>query len=166
MILAVDVDYREKETAKIAGILFDNWTNPKPKRVITSMIEEVAPYVSGQFYKRELPCILRLLQTLETLPEYIIVDGYVFLDNQKMGLGAYLYEALDKKVAIIGVAKSAFRNISEECFVYRGKSKKPLYVTAVGIDFQEAKSVIRKMHGDYRFPSLLKEVDRLCREVT
>jgi len=35
------------------------------------------------FYKRELPCILKLLDKLEQPPSCIVVDGYVFLDGKK-----------------------------------------------------------------------------------
>jgi deoxyribonuclease V len=35
----------------------------------------VAPYRSGQFYHRELPCILAILKSLSELPQVIIIDG-------------------------------------------------------------------------------------------
>jgi deoxyribonuclease V len=37
-------------------------------------------------------------------------------------------------------------------------------VTAVGIDLAEAARRLGEMHGPYRIPTLLKRVDRLCRE--
>ena len=82
-----------------------------------------------------------------------------------MGLGAYLYEALNKEIKIIGVAKSEFRDILSDTYLYRGESKKPLYITSAGVDLEVAKGFVSIMHGKYRFPTLLKEVDRLCREV-
>lgn len=163
MILAVDVDYRENNYAVIAGVIFNNWQDKEPMNTIVTDLDHIEDYVSGQFYKRELPCILKLLDEMKDIPKCIVVDGYVFLDENKKGLGAYLYEALDKKIPIIGVAKSAFRNISSDTYLYRGKSKKPLYITVAGIELEEAKNSIKEMYGKYRFPKLLKEVDSICR---
>jgi len=163
MILAVDVNYYDDMSAKVAGVLFEHWDDREPTQILTSLIPKVNEYISGQFYKRELPCILDILKQVEYKLDYIVVDGYVYL-NDKMGLGAYLYEALDKKIKIIGVAKSEFRDISTDTYLYRGESKKPLYITSAGVDLRQAKEFIASMHGNYRFPTLLKEVDRLCRD--
>ena len=79
------------------------------------------------------------------------------------GLGMYLYEALEKKYPIIGVAKAKFGNTPQKCEILRGESKKPLYITSVDIPLEEAKNAILKMAGEHRFPTLLKEVDSLAR---
>jgi deoxyribonuclease V len=47
----------------------------------------------------------------------------------------------------------------------RGKSKNPLYVTAVGIDQRLAASYIARMHGKYRIPTLLKTADRISKGI-
>lgn len=46
----------------------------------------------------------------------------------------------------------------------RGTSRSPLYVTAAGMDATEAARHIAEMHGPHRIPTLLKRIDRLCRE--
>jgi len=163
MIFAIDVHYNPDESAKVAGVLFENWEDATPLKVYTTHIEKVNPYESGSFYKRELPCILAILELVQETIEYIVVDGYVYL-NDKKGLGAHLYHALNEQISIIGVAKSAFRDIAEQTYLYRGESTKPLYVTSVGVELSQAKEWVETMHGKYRFPTLLKEVDRLCRE--
>jgi len=163
MILAIDVDYRENAKASVAGILFENWQDKEPKEIITTVVEDVSEYQSGQFYKRELPCILALLDKIDIELSYIVVDGYVFLGESKKGLGAYLYDALDTKIPIIGVAKSPFRDISSDSFIYRGESKKPLFITSIGIELDKAKEAIGNMYGKFRIPFLLKEADRVCR---
>ena len=163
MILAVDVDYRDENLAKVAGVLFKNWSDEKPTKVEIAYLKNIKPYISGEFYKRELPCILTLLEQLEELPKLIIVDGYVFLSQNKMGLGAYLSQSLNHKIPIIGVAKSPFSNISTETYLFRGVSKKPLYISSIGLDLKMAKKSIKNMGGKYRIPTLLKEVDRVCR---
>jgi len=164
MILAVDVDYRDSG-AVVAGVLFEHWKDNAPAKIVSTIVSEINPYISGEFYKRELPCILALLDEIDESLDAIIVDGYVFLDSGKKGLGAHLYDALKHKIPVIGVAKNAFKDINEDTFVYRGESKKPLYVTSVGIANDEAKAFIQKMHGKYRFPTLLKMVDRQCRSL-
>jgi deoxyribonuclease V len=96
----------------------------------------------------------------------MIIDGYVFLDGQSTaGLGKYLYDSLGGKVPIIGVAKKAFNNISADYALLRGKSQKPLYITAVDIPIAEAKAKIASMQGVHRIPTLLRQVDQLCRGI-
>ena len=96
--------------------------------------------------------------------ETIIVDGYVWLGPEnRPGLGAHLYEALGKQVPVIGVAKSMFRGATNAEAVLRGRSRRPLYVTAAGMDPVIAAKNIQGMHGPHRIPTLLKRVDQLCR---
>ena len=45
----------------------------------------------------------------------------------------------------------------------RGGGARALWVTAIGLDADEAAERVRRMHGTYRLPTLLKHVDQLCR---
>ena len=166
MILAFDTYYRGKK-AKTVCIGFDHWTDTEPKIVYHDTMEVENDYEPGAFYKRELPCILRLLKKIKVKEiELILIDGFVVLDDQgKYGLGGYLYERLDKHIPVAGVAKTDFRrNRSNKKEVFRGKSKKPLFVTALGIDVELVSEKIKNMHGEYRIPALLKHLDRLTKE--
>ncbi|MEM9776726.1 MAG: endonuclease V [Chloroflexota bacterium] len=164
-IFCMDVDYRVDHAAA-AGILFDDWELDAVIQKVTVTIDQVAPYQSGEFYKRELPCLIKLIDQLATLPSVFIVDGFVYLDGQKkMGLGAYLWEHVGRKVPVIGVAKKRFKENTAAVEITRGKSQTPLFVTAAGIDLQIASSQIMKMHGKFRISTLLKQVDQLCRDV-
>lgn len=163
MIAAVDVDYRDTE-AQAACVLFRDWSDKTAALEIVKKIEKVEPYVSGEFYKRELPCLLAVLKEVERPLEAIIIDGYVWLqDERSPGLGGHLYEALDRKVVVIGVAKTRFASATAAREVRRGDSEKPLLVTAAGMDVEEAARRVRAMHGPYRVPTLLKRVDQRCR---
>lgn len=163
MILAVDVHYSENNGVA-AGILFENWQDEKAQKECASLIEGVADYESGKFFKRELPCILKLIAEHRLKPDCIIVDGFVFLDGySKAGLGKHLYEALNREVSVVGIAKKRFKDIDAQFEVCRGNSRKPLYVTAVGIDLEQAKRNVRAMHGENRLPTLIKRVDQICR---
>ena len=96
----------------------------------------------------------------------IVVDGYVTLGSaQKPGLGMHLYEAIDRAVPVIGVAKNRFADTSEACEVFRGNSQSPLFVTSVKMPLAVAKANIEGMHGEHRIPTLLKKVDQLCRGI-
>jgi deoxyribonuclease V len=164
LILAVDVHY-ENTGAVVAGIGFSRWTDKVPAASYVSTIEQAREYIPGAFYKRELPCILKLLQQHRLSPTHVIIDGYVYLDgHSRPGLGKHLYDALCGKVKIIGVAKNPFKGITGKYALYRGASAKPLYITCAGMTLAEAKSCIAAMHGSHRLPVLLKTVDQLCRK--
>ena len=163
MILIIDVHYYD-DKARIAGIAFDDWLTDKESHVYISDYEGVADYKSGAFYKRELPCILKLIEEHNLQPELIIIDGYVWLDGVKQtGMGARLHDSLAIKTPIIGVAKNKHSALGAGYDVVRGSSAKPLFVTAIGIDIDTAKSHIANMHGDFRQPTLIKKADSACR---
>jgi len=162
MLACVDVDYRP-DHAIAACLTFADWLDSSPASTVVSRIDDVEPYTPGQFYKRELPCLLEVLRPFREQLDVVIVDGYVWLGEARPGLGAHLYEALGRKVAVIGVAKTHFNGaLAEE--VVRGTASRPLYVTAAGIDAVDAAANVRSMHGAYRLPTLLKLVDRACRD--
>jgi len=165
MILAFDTYYFENK-AKTVCLAFDNWNESEKFSIFTEILEDIKEYVPGEFYKREMPCILSLFRNLN-IPdiETIIVDGFVFLDDHnKLGLGGHLYEALDCRIPVIGVAKSNFATITHnKKALCRGESKNPLYITSIGIDPDIATENIRNMSGNYRMPTLLKELDRLTK---
>ena len=167
MIVVIDVYYREEE-ANAAAVCFKDWISEEIVAIESCKVKELFPYISGQFYKRELPCILQVLELCqqETI-ETIIIDGYVLLDNEgKLGLGGYLYKELEERIPVIGVAKKAFiSNTDNQIKVKRGKSQNPLFITSLGIDGKEAAMKIEHMKGEYRIPTLLKLVDQESRKI-
>jgi deoxyribonuclease V len=164
MIACVDVDYRVSQ-AVAACVLFRSWSDAVSADEKIALITEVDPYVPGHFYRRELPCLLAVLAQVCDPIDVIVIDGYVWLrDEQAPGLGARLYQALSRSIPVIGVAKNCFRGVVAAAAVRRGTSQQPLYVTAVGMDLKLAAKHIQSMHGKHRIPTLLKRVDRLCRE--
>ena len=165
MILATDVDYKGN-TANAAGIVFKGWEDAASFKEYTIQLEKIKDYIPGQFYKRELPCLTALLRATNEEITTIVVDGFVWLsDIYKKGLGAYLYQKLDKKIPVIGVAKKSFYSLGENYReIYRGESKSALFVTSAGIDLDIAAENIKKMAGENRIPTLLKKADSLCRQ--
>lgn len=165
MIYAFDTYYYE-DYANTVCIAFEDWTSDRELEIFTEQTPITSEYESGAFYKRELPCILSLLNKIVVKQgDIIIVDGYVTLDDEgKIGLGGYLYEALREKYPIVGIAKNEFTTPdSQRRSVLRGDSKTPLFVTAKGIDVEQVKLNVEHMHGPYRIPTLLKKLDQLSR---
>ena len=165
MIYAFDTYYFD-DYANTICIAFESWTSEIESEIFTEKTAITSDYESGAFYKRELPCILSLLNQIELKEnDIIIVDGYVTLNNDgKIGLGGYLYEALDKKYPIVGIAKNGFASPdSQRREVFRGESKTPLFLTAKGINVDQIVPELEKMHGDFRIPGLLKKLDQLTR---
>ncbi|WP_126650490.1 endonuclease V [Chryseobacterium aureum] len=165
MIYAFDTYYYE-DYANTVCIAFEDWTSEKEVEVFTEQTPVGSAYESGAFYKRELPCIVSLLDKITLKHEdIIVVDGYVTLDNEgKIGLGGHLYEALKEKFPVVGIAKNEFTTPdSQRRTVFRGESKTPLFVTAIGMSVDEVQLKVEQMHGTYRMPTLLKKLDQLSR---
>lgn len=159
----VDVHYYGN--IAIAGCIeFTEWKDNRPSNSITVKSKISYPYVPGKFYKRELAPILALLEKTGKEYEFLIIDGYVYLKSPlNLGLGGYLAERLSYEAAVIGVAKNYLKVADKYVEVYRGKSKKPLYVSSVNFPLNEAERLVKSMHGNNRIPTLLKQVDLLCR---
>ncbi|TWT68830.1 endonuclease V [Crateriforma conspicua] len=162
-IACLDVGYAEA-AARAACVVIADWRASIPVAEHVAKIHEVKEYQPGEFYRRELPCIQAVLEKLDQPPTYVVVDGYVWLDgNGRPGLGAHLYETLDRKIPVIGVAKNPFKDTDHATELRRGTSDRPLYVTAVGIPIAQAVLNIGEMHGPHRLPAILKRVDQLSR---
>jgi deoxyinosine 3'endonuclease (endonuclease V) len=162
MFAAFDVHYPEEGGAQVAAVVFAHLYDSEPVSVYRKRIESVAEYVPGEFYKRELPCILSLLEEIVEPIDTIIIDGYVSLGDRP-GLGEHLAESMDRNKNVVGVAKTFFDGSSLK-EAKRGLSKNPLFVTSFGLSSDVAKEMIESMHGPHRMPTLLKEADRLSKE--
>ena len=63
------------------------------------------------------------------------------------------------------MAKSGFYgNNKNVCELKRGESKKPLFITALGMDLKTAFENVKSMHGNFRMPTLLQMLDTLTKE--
>lgn len=163
MLACMDVDYRDTVTVA-ACVLFRDWADAAEASHLVERGPPAAPYEPGQFFRRELPHLLKVLAAVREPLEAVVIDGYVWLGEERPGLGAHLYEALGRRVPVVGVAKTAFHSSGLALPVLRGQSQRPLFVTAVGLDASAAAEHVRRMHGASRIPTLLGRVDRLCRD--
>ena len=163
MIACVDTQYFEIGS-RTAAVLFSQWTDSTAfHESIYELDESSHEYVSGQFYQRELPCILNAVEHMSDDVETIVLDGFVQLGSDRAGLGLKLFQALNERIAVVGVAKNPFRGADNAAEVFRGESRRPLYVTAAGVPISDAASAVARMHGSFRIPTLLKLADRLAR---
>jgi deoxyribonuclease V len=86
MIGCLDVAYWDRQ-AVAAGIAFRDWLDETVVAERAVSLQGVEPYQSGQFFIRELPCLLAVLRVLPPL-DVVLIDGYVWLEKNRPGLGA------------------------------------------------------------------------------
>lgn len=163
-IIALDAQHYDGGLAGVGMLGFDHWSDGRAAWEIVVVAHNCGEYEPGAFYKRELPALTQALAQCPSKPDIIVVDAYVVLDNEgRPGLGYKLWEALEKTIPVIGVAKTKFMNAPTGWEVQRGASKSPLFVTAIGVEQSAALSWVASMHGEFRMPTLLKRVDQLAR---
>jgi deoxyribonuclease V len=161
MIAFTDVHYDGDVSALAACLVVDDWADAEPRGSVTVRVAPIAAYEPGAFYKRELPCLLAVLEVAPKVT-HVVIDGYVWLDDAGTpGLGAHLHAALG--VPVIGIAKTAFRGSEMAQRLVRPGSAKPLFVTSAGVDAGVAVEWLGRLHGEFRIPTLLKLVDQLSR---
>lgn len=167
MKLAVDTYYYSDTLAFTVGVLFDRWTDDEPAEIISSICTKFSSYIPGEFYKRELPCVLGLLEKVDMDKiETIIVDGFLRLrfndGTEKDGLGKKLFDSLNMPgLKIIGLAKSDFCRTGEiSASLLRGSAVNPLWVQGIGLPDNVAAGNIKMMSGKSRIPKLLKILDK------
>ncbi len=123
--------------------------------------QEALPYRPGAFFERELPPLTAVLHETSGL-DLLIIDGYVTLDpTGRPGLGHHVAAATG--IPVIGVAKTRFGPATHAIEVYRGSSRRPLYVTADGLAPADAADLVRTMAGPHRLPDAVKRVDTVSR---
>lgn len=163
MIACFDVFYHDKG-ATAAAVTIPDWKATEPSAQYIAAVSQVGEYEPGEFYKRELAPLQEVIKQIQSPIQYYVIDAYCHLTNNlDPGLGAYLHEALPENSIVIGVAKNCFRGTNHAVELLRRGSIRPLYVTSIGIKYQEAADLIDSMEGKFRFPTILKEVDRLSR---
>ncbi|HTR92411.1 MAG TPA: endonuclease V [Trebonia sp.] len=158
---AADVHYPLSGGARAALVLAEDRAFAEIVAEKTAFVANVAPYVPGQFLRRELPPLRAVLDGVTGI-EILVVDGYVDLDPAgRPGLGAHVHAEFGYPV--IGVAKTPFVTATHAIPVVRGRATRPLYVTAAGIPVAEAAVMVREMSGEFRLPDALRRVDALSR---
>jgi deoxyribonuclease V len=164
-IACLDAAYASTAAA-VAGALIRSWDAEAASQMRVRRFDgSPGNYEPGAFYKRELPLLLSIISDFDQEIEAIVIDGYVWLDaNGLSGLGGHLFSSLGRRIPVVGIAKTRYRNDTWSVPVLRGDSRRPLFITSAGTQAREAAECVRRMHGDYRIPTILNIVDRAARE--
>lgn len=158
---AVDVHYPASGGALAAVVLAADRAFSQVLAQKTAFVPQVAAYVPGQFFQRELPPLRAVLAGVTGI-ELLVIDGYVDLaPDRRPGLGARVHAELG--IPVVGAAKTFFATATHAIPVVRGHATRPLYVTAAGIPVAEAAELIQQMSGPFRIPDALRQVDTLAR---
>jgi deoxyribonuclease V len=158
---AADVHYPRGGGARAAAVLAADPAFSVVVAETTAVLAAVAPYRPGSFFARELPPLRAVLSQVAGLV-LLVVDGYADLDPAgRPGLGAHARAEFG--VPVIGVAKTAFRTATHAVPVLRGRSRRPLFVTAAGMPADEAAGLVAGMAGRFRLPDALRRADALAR---
>jgi deoxyribonuclease V len=121
---AVDVHYPAAGGARAALVLACDRAFAEIVAEKTAVVADVAPYVPGQFLRRELPPLRAVLSGIAGI-ELLVIDGYVDLDpDGRPGLGAHAHAEFG--FPVIGVAKTAFATATHAIPVLRGRATRPL----------------------------------------
>lgn len=75
MIAAFDVHYFRDGSASAEAILFNGYKDSVPAAKYTMIMSAVADYSPGHFYRRELPCIVALLELFSEAPDEMVIVG-------------------------------------------------------------------------------------------
>lgn len=158
---AVDVHYLSSGGARAAAVLAAGTAFVEVLAEHTVVVPEVVPYQPGEFFLRELPPLLAVLDGVRGL-SLLVIDGYADLDPAgRPGLGAHVHAEFG--IPVIGVAKSVFRTATHAIPVLRGTCVRPLFVTAAGMPPADAAGLVRHMAGQFRLPDALRRADTLAR---
>ena len=161
----LDVHYCANK-ACAAAVIFSDWADSTPLNQYTAILQVWEAYKPGSFYLRELKPLMAVIERIKEHVHIYLIDAYCYLSSHnEPGLGAYLYEAIKGRSAVIGVAKNIFRHSNHAIEVFRGNSKRPLYVTSIGLSKEEAASRISIMAGKFRMPTLIRMTDQLAHKV-
>jgi deoxyribonuclease V len=159
--VAVDVHYLDDGRARAAVVASSDRNFSSVACTDTAEVTVNVDYRPGELYRRELPPLRAVMPRSGRLA-LIVVDGYVDLDAAgRPGLGAYVHAEFG--VPVIGVAKTPFRTATHAARVFRGRSARPLHVTAAGMTIGDAAHLVEAMAGRFRVPDALKLADRLAR---
>lgn len=64
MFVAFDTFYYDNK-AKTIAVTFDNWEDSNFSKYYSEELIVSSEYIPGEFYKRELPCILSILKNID-----------------------------------------------------------------------------------------------------
>ena len=84
MIAAVDVHYDEAaRRGRAAAVVFDAWEDGEAAGEYVAEVENVADYVPGEFYRRELPCLMAVMGKIGLKVDVVVVVVRLTVDARQ-----------------------------------------------------------------------------------
>jgi len=85
MLATLDVDYDETTLSGTgAAVVFEHWEDAMPMAEYAAKCGGIQPYVQGQVFRRELRCLIAVLEKVREPLSVLVVDGYVTLGNEPL----------------------------------------------------------------------------------
>jgi len=103
-VAGCDVSYSRATNQCYCAVVVLSFPELKPVCQETATIDAAFPYIPGLLSFREIPGLVQALESLEVVPDVVIVDGQGLAHPRRLGLGCHLGLILD--IPTIGCAKS------------------------------------------------------------
>ena len=85
-IACIDVGYIKSESDPMTAIascaVINDRGDAESLSELVANVDAVQDHQPGQFYLRELPCIKAVPSEFPSPPTHIVIDGYIWLDDQ------------------------------------------------------------------------------------
>lgn len=179
-VAGVDVGFQDEGKISQGAIAILSFPELKLVETQIASIPTAFPYIPGFLSFREIPVILKVLETIKIIPDLILCDGQGLAHPCRFGLACHLGVILD--IPTIGVAKTRFIGDHKEVESEKGNYQplidqgemvgvvlrsrtnvKPIYVS-IGhkISLPTAIDFVLKCTTKYRLPETTRYADHLA----
>lgn len=104
MVAGVDVGFEDKGRLTRAAVAVLDYPSLQPVEEVVARLPTTFPYVPGLLSFRELPAVLRAIETLNRLPDVYLCDGQGIAHPRRFGIACHLGLLTDTPA--LGVGKS------------------------------------------------------------
>lgn len=182
VIAGVDVSYHLQSNLTRAFIVCMRLDALKVIESVKAELPTTFPYVPGLLSFREIPAILKAMESLSQQPDMLMVDGQGIAHPRRMGIAAHLGVLTD--IPAIGVAKSRLTGRYDEPGVHKGEqallmdkgerigtvlrskdNTNPLFISpGHRVDHETAVTITMRCLTRYRLPEPTRIADKLSKE--
>lgn len=183
MIVAFKTYFNDEYGYTVGGV-FDTWADDKVRYFVCNKMKISDSFNGEEPWRQKVHCIMQCLNMLgmnissdsdeKLIPsiQTIVIDDYVWLENNEKGFGATLVSAINNRygqmdVNIVGITKKPHNGKISDCFeISRGNNENSLYVTCINPNFAEHYSfLVANMEGRNGTPMLLESIDKKARKM-
>jgi len=120
LVAGCDISYSKATNRCYCAVVVLSFPELKLVHQETATIDATFPYIPGLLSFREIPGLVQAFESLDVVPDAVIVDGQGLAHPRRMGLGCHLGLMLD--IPTIGCAKSRLVGEYEMPGLKRGAS--------------------------------------------